>query len=327
MKALKRQTKVMRLRTSKRRARPKKKANRKVVVSKSLKGSVAMTEEAASITDEDTRKEVNLWTARAGPSGVQNEDTVEDDVEPLGERTMTTSQGLQPSERKQPSSKKNKTHIKRATAVKTVEETKRECAEATAKVAKRVASLTLECATMTVNLQEREEHLRAKKMECEILRLNLAKKELRAAEELRTKGFRREMAVMKTERMELWGRIEARTEAHNKELQRANELMASLAEQMKKGLCFSVNCFVSVVNLCLSCAFVKLCVLSPCMVRFSLSKLSHLKLRVFDSDVPNVPGAIRDLSKFECEYSGQKAESEQFSKDLCVKFECGVGCD
>lgn len=39
---------------------------------------------------------------------------------------------------------------------------------------------------------------------------------------------------MKTERMELWRRIGARTEDHNKEVQRANELMASLAGQTKK---------------------------------------------------------------------------------------------
>ncbi|OAE27934.1 hypothetical protein AXG93_3309s1310 [Marchantia polymorpha subsp. ruderalis] len=39
---------------------------------------------------------------------------------------------------------------------------------------------------------------------------------------------------MKTERMELRGRIGARSEVHNRKLQRANELMASLAEPMKK---------------------------------------------------------------------------------------------
>lgn len=57
---------------------------------------------------------------------------------------------------------------------------------------------------MIVTLQEREEQLRAKEMECEVLWLNLAKKkELRAEEELRIKGLRREIAAMKTERMEL----------------------------------------------------------------------------------------------------------------------------
>lgn len=50
---------------------------------------------------------------------------------------------------------------------------------------------------MTVTLQEHEEHLQAKEMECKVLRLNLAKeKELRAEEELV-----REIAAMKTERM------------------------------------------------------------------------------------------------------------------------------
>lgn len=81
----------------------------------------------------------------------------------------------------------------------------------------------------------REEQLRAKDVECEVLRLNLAKeKKLRAEEELRTKVLRREIATMKTERMELQGRIGAQTEAQNKEMQRANELMASLAEETKK---------------------------------------------------------------------------------------------
>lgn len=60
---------------------------------------------------------------------------------------------------------------------------KRQWQVATAKAAERVASLTSECATMKVTLQEREEHLRTKKMECEVLLLNLAKeKEFRAEE-------------------------------------------------------------------------------------------------------------------------------------------------
>ncbi|OAE24795.1 hypothetical protein AXG93_3086s1020 [Marchantia polymorpha subsp. ruderalis] len=74
-------TDVMHLRTSNTRARPKKKANRKVVVSKSLEGSVAMTERATSTMDEDTREEVNLWTARVGSLGSSNEDPIEKDVE------------------------------------------------------------------------------------------------------------------------------------------------------------------------------------------------------------------------------------------------------
>ncbi|OAE21013.1 hypothetical protein AXG93_2258s1000 [Marchantia polymorpha subsp. ruderalis] len=87
-------------------AKRHKKENCKVVIFESLEGSVAMTEEVASTTHEDTRKEVNLWTLEAGPSGVQAEDPVKEDVEPLEEMTATTSQGLQPSERKQPSLEK-----------------------------------------------------------------------------------------------------------------------------------------------------------------------------------------------------------------------------
>lgn len=81
----------------KRRARPKKKANRKMVVSESLESSVAMSEAAASTTDE----ELNLCMVEAGPSRVQNEARMEEDVEPLEERTATVSLSLPPSERMQ----------------------------------------------------------------------------------------------------------------------------------------------------------------------------------------------------------------------------------
>ncbi|OAE19485.1 hypothetical protein AXG93_1040s1490 [Marchantia polymorpha subsp. ruderalis] len=95
--------------------------------------------------------------------------------------------------------------------------------------------ITREAAQEPVRVEERQEQLQAKKMETKVLWLNLAKKkELRTKEELRIKDLRREIVAMKTERMELRVRIGVRTEAHNKELQLANELMASLAEQMKK---------------------------------------------------------------------------------------------
>lgn len=67
-----------------------------------------MTEGATSTTDEDTKEEVNLWTAGVGTSGIHNEDPIEEDVEPSEQRTATTSQGLQSLERKQSSSEKNK---------------------------------------------------------------------------------------------------------------------------------------------------------------------------------------------------------------------------
>lgn len=41
------------------------------------------------------------------------------------------------------------------------------------------------------------------------------------------------------------------------------------------------------------------------MVRFDLSKLPHLKLRVSNPGIMSKPGAIRDLSKFETGHSGQ----------------------
>ncbi|OAE22964.1 hypothetical protein AXG93_1384s1000 [Marchantia polymorpha subsp. ruderalis] len=110
---------------------------------------------------------------------------------------------------------RSRTHIKQAAVVKTAGEMKRECAEATAK--------------------EREEQLQANKMEYKVLRLNLAKeKKLRMEEKLRSKDLRREIVAMKIKRMELRKSIGSRTEAHNKELQCANELSLSLAEHMKK---------------------------------------------------------------------------------------------
>ncbi|OAE18231.1 hypothetical protein AXG93_3012s1010 [Marchantia polymorpha subsp. ruderalis] len=91
------------------------------------------------------------------------------------------------------------THIKGAAAMKTAKEMKKECAEATAKITKRVASFNSECATMMVTLQERDEHLWAKEMECEVFWLNLAKKKkLWAAEQLRTKDCDRLRAKLKT---------------------------------------------------------------------------------------------------------------------------------
>lgn len=112
---------------------------------------------------------------------------------------------------------RNRTHSKRAATVKIAKE------------------MTRECAAVTASLKVCEEQLRAKYMECEVLWLNLAKeKELCEDKELRIKDLRREIATMKTKRMELRARIVAQTEAHTKEMQRANKLMASLAEQTKK---------------------------------------------------------------------------------------------
>lgn len=62
---------------------------------------------------------------------------------------------------------------------------------------------------------------------------------------------------------------------------------------------------VLAVNLYPLCAFVCLCVLSPCMVRSNLSELPHLELCMSNSDVLSKPGAIRNLSKFGSGYSGK----------------------
>lgn len=95
-------------------------------------------------------------------------------------------------------------------------------------ITERVASLLSKCATMKVILQEREYHLRAKEMKCEVFWLNLTKeKECRAEEERRTKDLQRQIVALETKRMELWGRVVARTDLYNEELHRANELTTS----------------------------------------------------------------------------------------------------
>ncbi|OAE33503.1 hypothetical protein AXG93_1467s1050 [Marchantia polymorpha subsp. ruderalis] len=200
--------------------------------------------------------------------------------------------------------------IKRAVAVK------REWKSATAMAKEQVASLTAECATMRVTVQEREEHLRAKEMECEVLWLNLAKKtdlcasleqectslrvnhenvkkltvdlkerleaskvayiaevqrvdeltavlakrdqlhatelakekELRAEEEQMAEDLPVQIAAMKTEQMELRGRIAERTDAHSKELQRADELTESLADVIWKHAVELADCAKKLAN-------------------------------------------------------------------------------
>lgn len=71
---------------------------------------------------------------------------------------------------------KNRTKLKRAVAVK------REWYSATAMANERVASLTAECATTKATLQEQEDQLWAKEMECKVLQLNLVKKSNHCAE-------------------------------------------------------------------------------------------------------------------------------------------------
>lgn len=92
---------VTHLRMPKRRARPKKKANRKIVVSESLESSVAMSETAASTKDEDMCEESNLRMGEAGPSGVQNEAPMEKEVEPSEKSMATVSPSLSSSESSQ----------------------------------------------------------------------------------------------------------------------------------------------------------------------------------------------------------------------------------
>ncbi|OAE33726.1 hypothetical protein AXG93_3363s1000 [Marchantia polymorpha subsp. ruderalis] len=94
----------------------------------------------------------------------------------------------------------NSTRSKRAALVKTAEEMKSECA------------------AETTSLKVRKEELWAKDIKCEVLQLNLAKeREFCAEEALRPEDLWREIMTIKLERMDLRGRIGARTHAHNKE--------------------------------------------------------------------------------------------------------------
>ncbi|OAE29428.1 hypothetical protein AXG93_4548s1050 [Marchantia polymorpha subsp. ruderalis] len=124
---------------------------------------------------------------------------------------------------------------------------KRAWESATTMAKKQVASLSSECAIMRMALQERENYLRAKEMECEVLQLNLAKEtdlralkeredhlRAKAEEERKAKDLWRQIAALKTKRMELRGRIGESTEAHSRELQSAKKLMTSLTEELRK---------------------------------------------------------------------------------------------
>lgn len=74
----------------------------------------------------------------------------------------------------------------------------------------------------------------AKRDQLHAAELVAKEKECRAKEEQKVEGLWRQIVALKIERMELRGRIGVRTEPHSMELQRAKELTASLAEQLRK---------------------------------------------------------------------------------------------
>lgn len=120
---------------------------------------------------------------------------------------------------------RNRTHIKRVVAVK------REWESATAVAIERVASFTTECAIIRATLQEREDHLRAKEMECKVLHLNLAKEtEMRALLEQDCISLRGANANVKKMTEELCERLEASKVAYAAEVQRIEELTVASAK-------------------------------------------------------------------------------------------------
>ncbi|OAE22616.1 hypothetical protein AXG93_2272s1020 [Marchantia polymorpha subsp. ruderalis] len=289
------------LRTPKMRARPKNKAQDRVVVRKNSESSVAMSEGTASSAHEEAVREEDLWTLECEPLGAQVEGPLGEKVRSLEKRAATSGQCLQLSEKERVSSKERVKRFEEeveefleipsaqvSSGTAEPEDKKRSSAKepkevvvtflnllrdsvvpllkyldgkqekytvseeakfyvellrnknqskraASMKIAKDVARVVGECAARTATLQVHEEQLWAKKMECKVLWLGLVKqKELREEEELRTKGFWREIATMNTMTMDLRRRIKAQREALNVELRCVNELTTSLAEQTQK---------------------------------------------------------------------------------------------
>lgn len=79
------ETQITRIRSSKTRARSKKKINRERVVFDSLDSSVAKTDVAASTTDEVKGEEPTFWVMEGVPLAVQGEVPMEVTVESLEE--------------------------------------------------------------------------------------------------------------------------------------------------------------------------------------------------------------------------------------------------
>lgn len=92
------ETQVTRIRMLRTRAKPKKKANRRRIVSDSSESSVAKSDVAASKTDEEKREEPTLQAVEGRPSGIQVEVPMEEVAEPSEEWMVTVNPNLPPSE-------------------------------------------------------------------------------------------------------------------------------------------------------------------------------------------------------------------------------------
>ncbi|OAE19347.1 hypothetical protein AXG93_3548s1000 [Marchantia polymorpha subsp. ruderalis] len=184
-------------------ARPKKKANRGRVVSDSLDSNVSKTDAPASTTDEEKREEPTLWMRSMDSEEVPELKTSEEIV-----KDLTLSE------------------------------------EILEQVVVQVEVIVVdihEIPSSPLEEEEQEDHLRAKEMECEVLWLNLAKEtEMRESLEqdcisLQASNVNvKKVAATKTDQVELRGRIVELTDAHSKELQRADELTARMAYVLRK---------------------------------------------------------------------------------------------
>ncbi|OAE32869.1 hypothetical protein AXG93_955s1070 [Marchantia polymorpha subsp. ruderalis] len=151
------ETEVTWWKTSKRHARPKKKANRKVVISESSECSVAMMEGDASTTDEDRREEV---AAQVGGTVVESPEILS---------PQATKEVVRPEAEMKSSEQEPKELV--VTFPDFLQDN----------VVPLLKYLNGKREKYTISKEEREEHLRTKEMECEVLLLNLAKeKEFRA---------------------------------------------------------------------------------------------------------------------------------------------------
>lgn len=124
---------------------------------------------------------------------------------------------------------RNWTKLKRAVAVN------REWDSATAMAKEQAASLTAECAAAKATLQEREDQLREKEIECEVLQLNLAKKSERCIElEEVCSNLRVTNENAQKMTMDLCGRLEKSKEVYEAAVKRAERLITTAGkwEQM-----------------------------------------------------------------------------------------------
>ncbi|OAE30426.1 hypothetical protein AXG93_3483s1180 [Marchantia polymorpha subsp. ruderalis] len=179
---------------------------------------------------EEVRSEVATKTSKEEPKALEIvfPDILQDSIVPFL-KYLDTKSGKFTVKRESRSYVEliwNMTKLKRAVAVK------REWDFATAMAKERAASLAAECAAAKATLQEQEDRLRTKEMECEVLRLNLVKEFNRCAElEQACSSLRATNENAQKVTVHLCGRLEKSKEAYEATVQRAERLIAASGKQ------------------------------------------------------------------------------------------------